>query len=315
MRTIRFGIHLSSVTPFIQAEEELQHTLQKLASIGYSTVQLYGVPYSIPDGAVASALQEAGLTCAAMQEDYPFPQPPERVVERAAACGCQYLTTALFPLQIGDVYHLEHVARDLEGVYNLAKAKGITFSFHPRRWDFRPLEGTPIYERMLALLPQDAQLTYSVYSSLGAGSTPEEILEAYAGRVDLVHFKDRRKMSGNRDMLVPLGEGEVEWGPIAAACQKAAAHIHVDVHGKAGRYGLQRPLCFCTGDRRVCPRPAPDALRLGSYPGKLHFIARHGRGRVPAIVPVLPVGPGVSDDQRSPGQETGGKAALAEAFL
>lgn len=113
------------------------------------------------------------------------------------------------------------MARKLGEVHTLAKAKGIVLSFHPRRWDFRPLEGTPIYKRMLALLPGDAQLTYSVYSSLGAGSTPEEILQTYAGRVDLVHFKDRRKMSGNRDMLVPLGEGEVDWEPIAAACRKA----------------------------------------------------------------------------------------------
>ncbi len=221
MSAIRFGIHLSSVTPFIQTEEELRHTLKKLSGIGYSTVQVYGVPYSIPDEALASALKEAGLACAALQEDYPFSQPAERVIGRAAACGCKYLTAALFPLQIADIYHLEHVARKLEEIHGLAKAKGIIFSFHPRRWDFRALEGTPIYERLLALLPGDAQLTYSVYSSLGAGKTPEEILEAYAGRVDLVHFKDRRKMSGNRDLLVPLGEGEVEWGPIAAACRKA----------------------------------------------------------------------------------------------
>ena len=221
MSNIRFGIHLSSVTPFVQTEEELSHTLKKLADIGYTSAQLYGVPYSIPDEAVASALKEAGLACPAMQEDYPFSQPAERIVERAAACGCQYLVIALFPLQVGDIYHLEHVARKLEEIYRLAKAKGIIFSFHPLRWDFRPLDGTPIYERVLAQLPEDAQLTYCVYGSLGAGSTPEEILRAYAGRVDLVHFKDRRKMSGNRDMLLPLGEGEVDWAPIAAACKKA----------------------------------------------------------------------------------------------
>lgn len=221
MSAIRFGIHLSSVTPFIQTEEELRHTLKKLSGIGYSTVQVYGVPYSIPDEALASALKEAGLACAALQEDYPFSQPAERVIGRAAACGCKYLTAALFPLQIADIYHLEHVARKLEEIHGLAKAKGIIFSFHPLRGDFRLMDGAPIYEKLLSMLPKDVQLTYCVCNSLESGTAPEQILQNYAGRVDLVHFKDRRKMSGNRDLLVPLGEGEVEWEPIAAACRKA----------------------------------------------------------------------------------------------
>lgn len=75
------------------------------------------------------------------------------------------------------------------------------------------------------MLPQDVQLTYCVCNSLDSSTTPEQILQSHAGRVDLVHFKDRRKMSGNREMLMPLGEGEVDWQPIADACQKAGVQF------------------------------------------------------------------------------------------
>ena len=219
---MEFGIQLSSVTPYMQTEKDLRETLQKLAAIGYRTVQAQGVPYSIPDKALAAALRDAGLACVAMQEDFPFAQPAQRVVERAAACGCRYLTFALFPLQIGDVYHLEHVARELEEVHRLAEKNHLIFSFHPLGRDFRLMDGEPLYKRLLAMLPGSAQLTYCVCNSLGFAE-PEQVLQAYAGRVDLVHFKDRRKMSGSREMLMPLGEGEVDWAPIAAACEKAGA--------------------------------------------------------------------------------------------
>ena len=47
------------------------------------------------------------------------------------------------------------------------------------------------------------------------------MLEKFAGRVDLVHFKDWVPLPDGKRKLVPLGEGSVQWHPITDACQTA----------------------------------------------------------------------------------------------
>lgn len=79
---MKFGYQLSSIAPYLQTAEELRESLHKIASIGYTEVQLQDASYDIPDSAVASAIRESGLACAAMQEDFPvgFGEQPRRLL-------------------------------------------------------------------------------------------------------------------------------------------------------------------------------------------------------------------------------------------
>lgn len=46
---MKFGYQLSSITPYLQTEDDLRDSLHKIAAIGYTEVQLQGVSYTIPD--------------------------------------------------------------------------------------------------------------------------------------------------------------------------------------------------------------------------------------------------------------------------
>lgn len=219
---MKFGYQLSSITPYLQTEGELRKSLRRIAAIGYTEVQLQGASYDIPDSAAASALKESGLACAAMQEDFPvgFDSQPRRAVERALACGCKYLSFAKWPGLLPSQDELERYAEALSPVCELVESSGLILSFHPIGPDFMPLDGVPVYERLMERLPDSVQLTFCVSSCFGTGVEPAEVLKKYAGRVDLVHFKDAR-IQPDGPHLVPLGEGDTDWLPIAAACEQA----------------------------------------------------------------------------------------------
>lgn len=219
---MKFGYQLSSITPYLQTEEDLRESLRKIAAIGYTEVQLQGVPYTIPDNAVASALRESGLSCIAMQEDFPvgFGDQPRQAVERALACGCKYLSFAKWPGLLTSLEELDSYAEALYPVCKLAESSGLALSFHPIGPDFMPLDGVPTYERLMERLPDSVQLTFCVSSCFGTGVEPADVLEKFAGRVDLVHFKDA-SLQPDGPHLVPLGEGNTDWAPIAAACEQA----------------------------------------------------------------------------------------------
>lgn len=215
------GFQLSSITSYLQDENNLRKAFGKIAAIGYKTVQLQGASYSIGDEVIADALRQNGLECAAIQQDYPFCVPAERVMERAVACGCKYFTFALWPVKIDGLADLERVAQEFSKINGKAREAGLVLSFHPIGPDFAPLDGVPRYERLMSMLPENVQLTFCAASCADTGITPFEVLEKFAGRVDLVHFKDWVRLPDGSKKLVPLGEGSTQWGPIADACREA----------------------------------------------------------------------------------------------
>lgn len=215
------GFQLSSITPYLQDENNLRGALEKIAAIGYKTIQLQSVSYSIEDGVIADALQQNGVECVALQQDYPFCVPAEQVIERAVACGCKYFTFALWPVQIDDLADLERVTEEFSKINEKAREAGLILSFHPIGPDFALLDGVPRYERLLAMLSENVQLTFCAASCADTKITPCEVLEKFAGRVDLVHFKDWVRLPDGKKKLVPLGEGSTQWGPITDACQAA----------------------------------------------------------------------------------------------
>ena len=50
-----------------------------------------------------------------------------------------------------------------------------------------------------------------------------QILEKYAGRMDMVHVKDSITRADGAVQLMPLGEGEHNWQPILKDCVQAGA--------------------------------------------------------------------------------------------
>ena len=219
----KMGFQLSSVTPYLDTPKHLRDTLLKLAKIGYRNIQLQGIPIDIQDNIIAEALNDAGLNCVATQEDYPFGfgDNPERRIDRAVRCGAEYLCCALLPRDIDSIEKLEQFAEKLNKIYEKVQSAGLIFTFHPVGYDFRDMDGQPVYERLLNMLSSDVQLTFCVNSAFGTGTDPLPIFEKYAERMDLVHFKDDIPISDGKKHLMPLGQGTHDWTPILRACNKA----------------------------------------------------------------------------------------------
>ncbi len=220
---MKIGYQLSSITPYLQSESNLRASLKKISKLGYHDVQLQGASMDIPDAILADALKEAGLNCIAIQVDYPdgFGVHPERAIRRAISCGAKYLTFAIIPFDITTIEQLKGFAEVICGIHKKVIDAGLIFAFHPIGHDFRLMDGVPVYERFMSLMPESMQLTFCVSGCFGSTVTWQEVLEKYSGRTDLVHFKDSLQLPNGTSQLMPLGAGRTDWQPIAEACVKS----------------------------------------------------------------------------------------------
>ena len=217
------GYQLSSIAPYLQTETDLRRSMKKIAHLGYRYVQLQSVSMDISDAVIAEALQENGLQCVAVQEDYilGFGDDPDRRIARALACGAAYLVFALIPWDIDTPEKLADFAEQVHVVRKKVQDAGLVFAFHPIGPDYRQIDGVPVYERLMELLGPTVQLTFCVSACFNSAVTWEDVFEKYAGRMDLVHFKDYRTLPDGAKSLMPLGAGEHDWVPILAAAKQA----------------------------------------------------------------------------------------------
>lgn len=216
------GFQLSSIAPYLDTAEHLKASLMRVADIGYRRVQLQGVSPAIPDTVIAAALRENGLRCIAAQEDYPtaLHKDPDRAIGRAAACGSRYFAFSLIPPACDTPDRLKGFAKKLLKICDKVEKAGMIFAYHPTESDFRIMGKTPVYERLLSQLPPEVQLSFCVHASFGR-IPYARVLEQYAGRTDLVHFKDSVTRADGTPLWMPLGEGEHNWKPVLNACDGA----------------------------------------------------------------------------------------------
>ena len=240
----KFGCQLSSISPYLDTIDHIDEAFSRLAEIDCRYVQLQGIPLDIPDVQIAAALNAHGLTCVAVQEEYPFGlgTSPERYIERALACDADYLTFSMIPPQINTFDKLKRFALSVTKIYHKAQEAGLTLTYHPAEIDYRLIGRLPAYDRLLGLLPENVQLTFCVHGSFG--KVPYmQILEKYAGRMDLIHVKDSITRADGATQLMPLGEGEHNWQPILKACVQAGAqYIFTD------QENWDRDAFVCTAD-------------------------------------------------------------------
>jgi len=221
--SIQMGFQLSSIAPYLDTQKNLRDSFYRLAGIGYRYVQLQSVPFDIQDNIIAEILSETKLNCVATQEDYPFGfgENPERGISRAVAVGAKYLCCALIPRDVDSIGKLEKFAENLSTIAKKAQAAGLIFTFHPIGWDFRKMDGRPVYERLMEMLPENTQLTFCVNSAFNSETDPIEVFKKYAGRIDTVHFKDDAPTPDGGKHLMPLGQGTHDWTPVLSACIEA----------------------------------------------------------------------------------------------
>ena len=213
------GFQLSSIAPYLDTVESLEKALYMIAKIGYRYVELQSVSPQIPDKRIADALKRNGLTCVSTQEEYAFGfgSYPLLAIERAAECGAKYISFSMIPPQINTYDQLKRLATTLERIHEKVNQAGMLFAYHPTDMDYRLIGRSPLYERLMGLLPEDIRFSFCVHSSFGRVPYAQ-ILEKYKGRCDIVHFMDSIVRADGALQLMPLGEGERNWRPIYDAC-------------------------------------------------------------------------------------------------
>ena len=215
----RIGVQIYSVRN--QLREDFLGTINKLAEIGYSTIENYSLGVDgIYHGKYSPAemkkiIDDSGMEMISTHCGYFDASDAEAMLEHAKASGLTYLVVPSLPgdlTESADTY--KAVAENFNKVGEVFKGSGVQFGYHNHAFEFEMRGEELAYDILLKNTdPELVTFQADLYWVTRGGQDPMELLKANPGRFSSFHVKD-----SNEDLeQTTVGTGIIDFKSLISA--------------------------------------------------------------------------------------------------
>jgi sugar phosphate isomerase/epimerase len=229
----RPGLAVMMYTVLEQARADLEGTLARLAEIGYQGIETYGLVEHFGPARVREAISAAGLQLTSAHAPFPAGERAERVLDENAELGAEVL---VWSMEQAEFDSPESIARGLQRVNEAAERaaeRGLRIAYHNHFAEFaQHFDGQQAYDLLLAQLDERVLVELDAYWAVLGGADAAEVLTRLGDRARFIHVKDgpgatagRLPVSYYDDVMVPVGEGQIDWTRVLTAPSGLRWHI------------------------------------------------------------------------------------------
>ena len=229
----RLAVQMYTVRDFTATSAGLADSLAKIRAIGYPAVQLSAVGAMAGETPKVSPtlarqmLDDQGLKCIATHRGWDaLAGDTAREIDFHQTLGCDFAAIGGLPQSYGrDAAGFADFARDAAPVTRQLQAAGIRFGYHNHAFEFERIGfqgGSPrtLFDILIAEGSPALCVEMDLYWVSHAGVNPERLIERCAGRMPVIHVKDK-EVAGGEPVMAPVGEGNLDWPRLLPACAAA----------------------------------------------------------------------------------------------
>jgi len=214
-------------------------TLQAIEAAGYREIETGGVPVA----QIWPSLQKTKLKAVSAHLDSKLVTqgPADELARTYADLKEKGFTFAVFPYlppnERGGRAAIQALAAKLNRAAEGARAAGLRFCYHNHAFEFEPVDGEPLIHTLIAETdPKLVGFEVDCFWVSVAGHDPAQAIHHVAGRVPLVHLKDkaadtpvRYNESVPRTTFKEVGSGTIDWPAVLKAASDAGVeHYFVE---------------------------------------------------------------------------------------
>lgn len=212
------GIQVSSLRPRLKTPEQVMEAFARFAQMGCKTVQLQWIDPVVSPEEIASALHAAGLVSVSVQDFYTEVTAHLAYYTRLCSLtGSTWLCVSRIPELYQTAEGIAAYAKELDDLYASIAPMGLKLCFHPVASDYQMVDKETLVDKLMQTVQSPLELCVDLYHLHHSGHSMQELLHQYQGKVCMVHFKDD-VTTAHGPVLVPAGQGEIEWEPAIEAC-------------------------------------------------------------------------------------------------
>lgn len=208
--TPRLGVMMYTVLD--QARADLDGTLARLAALGYLGIETYGLVEHFGPARVRDAIAAAGLALTSAHAPFPAGPGAEQILDANEELGAEVLVWSMEREEFDSPAAIRRGVERVNEAAERAAARGMRIAYHNHYAEFsREFAGRQAYDLLLELLDDRVLVELDAYWAQLGGADPAEVLARLGERVRFVHVKDGPAVSYEEDVMVPIGEGGIDW--------------------------------------------------------------------------------------------------------
>lgn len=216
------GAQLYTVREQCQTESDLEKTLEQIADIGYTTVQVSGIGPIAPVRVrqICDRLNLKIVVTHTAQDR--IRDDTEQVIEDHRILGARHVGIGSMPGQYARTPDgIDQFLQDYRPAAEKIAASGLQLHYHNHNFEFEKFEGRTLMQRLIDGLPAELLgFILDTYWLQAGGVDPALMIRQLAGRVPVIHLKDMA-MRGHDQIMTPVLSGNMNFQAILEACAEA----------------------------------------------------------------------------------------------
>ena len=223
---MRIAAQLYTVREQTTTADGFRDVLRRCAEIGYQGVQLSAVGCMNGENPEVSAfdakvmLDDFKLVCCATHRPWrAFSERLDEELEFHRVLECTYTAVGSIGGDFGqEPESYRRFLSEAEPAAARLLEAGVRFGYHNHSHEFMrdPSTGGTCYDILIGA--PWLQLEVDTFWIAHAGLSPEQTLGKLTGRIAAVHLKDVQVVPDDGPVMAPVGEGNLNWIEILAAC-------------------------------------------------------------------------------------------------
>ncbi len=218
MERLQIAAQTYTVREYTKTEAGIASSLEKIAKIGYDSVQVSGFGPCRAEF-LRDELLKNGLRAVASHTPYErIVGDTEKVISEHKIAGIPVV--GLGYRKLAAVAQTEQFLRELLPAARKIRDAGLRFAYHNHQWEFVRMENGETAMRYLLehTKPEEFGLIADLYWLQYAGVSPERFLRENGERIPLVHFKDMRvDPASGEPRFAEIFEGNMDYSSYARA--------------------------------------------------------------------------------------------------
>ncbi len=224
---MKIGAQLYTVRAYTQNEKDFAYTAEKIAGMGYKTVQLSAIGKELRPEWIRETCERFGLEIVLTHSDCNrILYDTKKLIAEHDILGCQYIGLGAMPDKYRTPEWLYRFAQDFKEPAKRIADAGKLFMYHNHDFEFRRFaaEGAPdasekkrVIEYLADwFLPQEMGFTLDTFWVQAAGGDVCQWIEKLKDRIPCVHAKDM-EVAKQGPVMAPVMEGNMNFAAILEA--------------------------------------------------------------------------------------------------